>query len=228
MKVLRPGADDGLSAPDVIDGIPFLQSIIFTTLEDGGSASLTGLNVEAKCLYLRGCRNSIDVPHNNWGGADDLKNQFIGDIAGSLHIQYRSLVVDSVPLLFGYTLWWQDGYRVSPEPFKSDFAKQAILDGALCVANGLRGEKDLYYLRVALREEPVLAITLNDNSEHAGHPIIDGITFGEVSTATILDTARFVRVDSARLMIAFQLGCRVTQWNRSILCRAAGKMLCVI
>ncbi len=194
--VLRPGNDDGLSAPDIIHSIPFLRTTVLTSLEEGGTASLTGFNVEAKYLYLRGCSNSIDVPHNNWGGADDVKNQFIGDKAGSLHIQYRSLAVDSVPLLFGYTLWWQEGYKASPEPFKSDLAKQTILDRALCVANGLRGEKDLYYLRIALREEPVLAIALNDNSEHAGRPIIDGITFGEVSVATILDAARFIRVDS--------------------------------
>lgn len=193
--VLKPGTNDGLSAPGLIDGIPFLQNTLLTSLEEGGSASLTGLNVEAKYLYLRGCGNSIDVPHNNWGGADDLKNQFIGDKAGSLHIQYLSSAVDSVPLLFGYTLWWCDGYNASPEPFKSDFGKRAILDRALCVANGLRGEKDLYYLRIVLRDEPVLEIALGDNAEHAGRPIIDGITFGDVSNAGILDASRFVTVD---------------------------------
>jgi hypothetical protein len=125
----------------------------------------------------------------------DFKNQFVGDKAGDLRIKYRSGAMDDVPLVFGYTLWWRDGYNVSPEPFKSNSGKQAILDRALCVANGIRGGKAPYYLRIVLRDEPVQEIELIDNPGHAGHPVIDGITFGDVADAKLLDSMRFLTAD---------------------------------
>jgi len=193
--VLRPAGANAHPAPTLIDGIPFLKNTIWTLVEEGASASLSDLNIEAKYLYLFGCVNSIDKAHFNWGGTDDFKNQFIGDKAGYLHVKYRSGVIDTIPLVFGYTLWWHDGYDSSPEPFKSDSSKQVILDRALCVANGIEGGKAPYFLRIDLREEPVLAIELKGDSGHAGHPVIDGITLGDVAGAQGADSRRFLVID---------------------------------
>jgi len=110
-----------------------------------------------------GCVNSVDKPHGNWGGTDNFKNQFVGDNAGYLRIRYRSGATDNIPLVFGYTLWWRDGYNSSPEPFRSDSGKQAILNNALCAANGIRGGAAPYYLRIDLRDEPVLELELQDD-----------------------------------------------------------------
>ena len=107
--VLRTADPDGRTPPAIINGIPYLKNLIWTSVEEGASASLSDLNIKAKYLYLFGCVNSIDKPHFNWGGTDDFKNQFIGDKAGYLHIKYRSGAVDNIPLIFGYTLWWRDG-----------------------------------------------------------------------------------------------------------------------
>lgn len=194
--VLRTADPDGRTPPAIINGIPYLKNLIWASAEEGASASLSDLNIKAKYLYVFGCINSIDKPHFNWGGTDDFKNQFIGDKAGYLHIKYGSGAVDNIPLMFGYTLWWREGYDASPEPFKSDHGKQAILDRALCVANGIQGGKAPYYLRIDLREEPVLAIELKDDSGHAGHPLIDGITLGGVADAQRADSTRFLVTDA--------------------------------
>ena len=199
-RVLRAAAADQ-TMPAIIDGIPYLRNTALALSGEGGSASLQDLNIEAKHLYLFGCVNSVDAPHYNWGGTDDFKAQFVGDRAGDLRIQYRSGTVDTIPLLFGYTLWWRDGYSVSPEPFKSDPGKRAILDRALNVANGIRGDSAPYYLRIDLREEPVLGIELLDNAGHVGQPVIDGITFADLSIEQPLDPTRFIATDGAPMPV---------------------------
>jgi hypothetical protein len=195
--VLRSAASDGQPAPTLIDGIPYLRNTILTSGEEGGSASLSDLHIEAKHLYLFGCVNSVDTPlfPGGSGGADDFKNLFVGDKAADLRIKYRYGTVDKILLLFGYTLWWRDGHNSSPEPFKSDPGKQVILDRALCVAHVIPEEKVPCYLRIGLRDEPVLEIELVDDSGHAGHPVIDGITFADVSIAPPLDPTRFLAAD---------------------------------
>ena len=193
--VLKPALADARTTPAIVDGIPFLKDTHWASLQEGGSTRVSDLHIEAKHLYLFGCVNSVDAPHNNWGGADDFRNQFVGDHAGDLRIKYQSGTVDRIPLLFGYTLWWREGYNASPEPFKSDPDKQAILARALCVANGIRGGDAPYYLRIGLRDEPLLEIELVDDSSHAGHPVIDGITFANISIGLPLDSARFLPAD---------------------------------
>ena len=63
-----------------------------------------------------------------------------------------------------------------------------------------------YYLRIDLREEPVLAIELKDDSGHAGHPVIDGITLGDIADAQRADSTRFLVTDGTRWLIALRLG----------------------
>ena len=181
--------------PGYIDGIPFLKDTIWTNGKEGGVVRLNNMNIQAKSLYLFGCVNSVDAPHYNWGGVDDFKNQFIGDRGGYFSIKYKSGITDDIPLVFGYTLWWHAGYDASPEPFRSDPGKHAILDSALCIANGIQSGTLPYYLRISLRDEPVLEIELKDDSTHVGHPVIDGITFEEITVAQQLDVTRFIKVD---------------------------------
>lgn len=192
--VLTPASAEGELNPALVDGIPFLKASTFASLHEGGSTSLRDLNIRARHLYLFGCRNSVDRPPYQ-GGADDFRNLFAGDKVGDLRIQYRSGASDDIPLLFGYTLWWHDGQNAPPEPFRSDSDKQATLDRALFVANGIRNGSAPYYLRIGLRDEAVLGIELSDDAGHAGHPVIDGITFANVLNAPPPDPARFLAAD---------------------------------
>ncbi len=190
--VLKPATARNRSSPEIVEGIPFLKNTICTSGKRG--VSVRRLNIKAKSLYLFGCVSSVDKPHYNWGGTDDFTNQFIGDRAGELYIKYRSGVTDKA-LVFGYTLWWRAGYNASPEPFKSDPGRRAVLNRALCVANGIHGGKSRYFLRIVLRDQPVVEITLKDNPRHVGHPVIDGITFGHVADAKLLAPRRFLCAD---------------------------------
>jgi hypothetical protein len=190
--VLKPAGAGDQAAPAVINGIPFMNNDIGTSLKEGGLASLDNLNIKSHFLYLFGCVNSIDKLHYNWAGINDFTNQFIGDKAGDLRIKYQSGAIDDIPLIFGYTLWWREGYNAAPEPFKSDPGQQATLDRSLCVANGIIGGMAPYFLRIVLRDEPVTEIQLRDNPEHVGHPVVDGMTFGNVADDPSLDSTRFL------------------------------------
>lgn len=173
------------------DGIPFLEASIWS----GGSATLDMGGVRAKQLHILGGTNSVDEPNPGWGGSDSFQNIFIGDSAGSIRISYGGGAADDIPLVFGYTIWWKTPYIRSPEPFRGDPKVRAILDRALCVANGTGRPDKPYHITIALRDEPVESITFTDDPAKVGHAVVRGITFGEVSRPGLLDPDRFARAD---------------------------------
>jgi len=193
--VLRPPAGDGGGTQ--VDDVPFRRAALWTPTVEGETFRVPAGGIEARSLYVLGCLNDPDVCHPAWGGGDDVRNFFIGDNAGTLAIRYASGARDRIPLVFGYTVGWSQNYRMSPEPFRSDESARAELDAALCVANGLDGfasDGQSYYLKIALRDEPVEAIELEDNPKKVGHFKLDGLTFGEVSQPDRIDTERYLRM----------------------------------
>jgi len=69
-----------------------------------------------------------------------------------------------------------------------------MFDNALCVANALNtqahdGKK--YYIKTALRDEPLDSITIKDNPKKAGYTQLAGVTFGNVLSTDVLDKKRY-------------------------------------
>lgn len=180
----------------IIDGIPFLENPAWALDEGQPRETLKCGNVRASYLYLFGCTASPDRPHYNWGGADASKIQLLGESIGSVLIRYASGTIDRIPLMFGYTIWWREGYNVSPEPFESDPAKQAVLNRALSVANGIRAGGSPYYLRILLRTEPVHTLALRGISGYACRAVFNGITFGNVLRGQLLTPGCFVELEA--------------------------------
>ncbi len=185
---------------EFVDGIPFWRSPLYqpeiieshygfnnmyvTPGTDFNSKCLSNLNIKADSLYLLGCLNSVDVAHPPWGGGDGMRTFFIGDSAGELNISYASDKTDIIPLVFGYTAWWDSNYKVSPEPFKSDSKVKKQLDEALCVVNGIEGYANAhknYYLKIKLRDEQVKSIEFKDNPKRIGFYQVDGLTFSGIN-----------------------------------------------
>jgi hypothetical protein len=127
--------------------------------------------------HLLGCVNSVDQGYANWGGGNGRVNYFIGDRIGTLAITYATGQADEIPLVFGYTVWWRENCNIGYAPFKTDSRDHALLDRALCVANGIKGGHHPYYLTIALRDEPVAALRFDDNPDKAGYPVVLGLTF---------------------------------------------------
>jgi len=189
---------------EYVDGIPFLRSPLWQPESDGSrhgfgdvyimaesgfaSKCLSNLNIKADSFYLLGCLNSVDTAHPAWGGGDGLRNFFIGDNSGELTIGYVSGKTDIIPMVFGYTAWWDNNYKASPEPFRSDEKIKKQLDDVLCVANGVEGYASTsknYYLKIKLRDEPVKWIGFKDNPKRTGYYQVDGLTFSGIDKKTI-------------------------------------------
>ncbi len=155
----------------------------------------TDLNIKADHLYVTGCINSIDMPNPGWGGGDGYRNFFLGDTTGLMRIAYQSGQIDVIPLVYGYTAWWYDCYKGHPEPFRSDSGAKKMLGDALCVINGIDGyrqEKEDFYLKIVLRDNPVSWIELEDNPKRIGYYRINGLSFGNPENKHELDNSAFV------------------------------------
>lgn len=172
--------------PFEVDGIPYIKFSPWTTFEEGASADIALRKVEAKVLFVLGGQNSHDECNPAWGGGDGYRNLFLGERAGELRIAYASGQVDTIPLVFGYTVWWRKAIQFAPAPISTDPGAQALLDDSLCVINGHdvwkpgNGDKP-YYLRINLRSEPVVGIEIEDEAGKIGYPMVEGLTFTGVT-----------------------------------------------
>jgi hypothetical protein len=174
-----------------VAGIPFL-SFAPRDLAEGKSVEFSLHGITAYRLFLFGMVNNPDTTQPSWGGGDSFQNFFIGDSDGYLLLTYVSGQRDEIPLVFGYTIFWRQGFRGGPAPFSTDPAARARLDAALCVFNGLdayRSNSPLC-LCVIPRLEPLKSITLVDSPKKIGYPVLNGLTFivatNQVQTNTSL------------------------------------------
>lgn len=191
---LIPQGKEGTAAtPKFVDGVPF-RTGSFWDPPEGGNAVVQVGDLKAERLYILGGLNSVDQCHPGWGGGNGFENFFLGNRTGEIGITYASGRTDTIPMIMGYTGWISQNYKISPEPFKSNAAMAALLDSALCVANGLLGYKNdpaTYYLVIGLRPEKIETITFHDNAGKTGHFKVEGLSFGEVSDKGSLRAAAF-------------------------------------
>jgi len=173
-------------APVMVDGIPFVKAALTGPGQEGHITAHDTNGVQADRLYVLGGICVPDSSNPAWGGADPRENTFVGDEAGILELVYASGKRDRIPLIYGYTMWWRDPYRSSPAPFSLDAASKAILDEALCIANGVDGYQgdEPYFFALDLRPEPLVEVRIEDSAGKFGYPLIEGLSF-----ATDPDTA---------------------------------------
>ena len=107
----------------------------------------------------------------------------IGDTLGSLCITYANGVTDSVPLIYGYTLWWERPWNPNFRlPFAEGSREQAILAKTLHLKSALEGEYP-YLLKIRLRPLPIASLTHIPNPDKEADWLepqfwLDGITAG--------------------------------------------------
>ncbi len=87
--------------------------------------------MRAEYLYVSGGIDNIDKGSTDWGTTESKKFRMIGDYAGELRIVYDNDKVDTIPLVYGYTLWFKNNWKQGKEPFASDSSAKALLDNTL-------------------------------------------------------------------------------------------------
>jgi hypothetical protein len=184
-----------VSEKSTVDNILFLGGNYFKITKEGQAIKVDELDIQAEAAFVLGGVNDPDVLHSGWGGGDGFRNFFLGDKTGQIKIAYKSGTTDVIPLIFGYSVFCSHNYRMSPEPFRSDPIYREMLDRSLFVANALDGYKnspETYYLKIALRNEPVASIELQDSVDKIGFPVIRAITFSEVSNIETVEESKFI------------------------------------
>lgn len=119
--------------------------------------------IKATYLYISGGTDNIDKGSVDWGTTDSKKFRMIGDYAGELRVWYDNEKVDTIPLVYGYTLWFKHGWKEGKEPFISNNTDKGLLDSTLFLNNIYDPGND-YILRIRLRNAAVSRIDYYDNS----------------------------------------------------------------
>jgi hypothetical protein len=124
--------------------------------------------IRASFLYITSGIDNIDKGSPDWGTTNTRNFRMIGDYAGELRVYYNNQITDTIPLVYGYTLWFKHGWTEGKEPFVSDMNARGLLDSTLYL-NHVYDENNDYVLRVRLRNAAVNRIDYFDNRLKEGH-----------------------------------------------------------
>ncbi len=170
----------------VVDGIPFRVSASWWTPYPEGAAVTVPMNgIRGQMLYCLGGVPMPEAPHIAWGGSNDARNHFIGDVIGHLELRYQGGITDRIPLAFGFTVWWRGPVRHCPEPFLSDEPMKRALQEALCVAHAANQSDDPWYIAIRLRQLPLESLTLIDTKGKQGYALIQAVTLTGVESGAL-------------------------------------------
>ncbi len=149
----------------------------------GGNTSSDALRVslpysaksdtKAKYLYAVGGYHSVDNGAPAWGTSNYADIRLIGDRMGTLDIEYADGTVDSVPLIFGYTMWFYNNWKEDGAPFKgsgTDKDLKAVLTRSLSLLGAFEGKENCV-LRIALRDKAIKKIKVTDDPGKNGEPL---------------------------------------------------------
>ena len=136
----------------------------------------TASDVQGEYIYLVGGYNSVDAGTPPWGSIVESENLYVGDKAGDLVITYRDGKTDTVPLVFGYTMWFRAHWLDGGAPFKTKDAEPemtACLQKTLHLQGGFEGNEQPV-LKVKVQKKPIRKIEIVDNPGKRGEPVFVG------------------------------------------------------
>lgn len=142
---------------------------MFTRFQNGTAE----LNCQNKYLCICGGYTTFDMGCTPWGTVCSHDANFLGDRIGQLILRYEDSTTDSVPLVFGYTLWFYDLWEPKSEPFLSDDEYSACLDEALFLY-GAKDRRKACFLNIALRDKHLLCVTLQSETGKQSVPVLYG------------------------------------------------------
>ncbi len=141
-------------------------------------------------LSLLGHFSSQDSGTGSWYSkrGDMSHEQFIGDQLGELEIVYEDATSHVIPLIFGFTIWWDlatrpnAGHGGYAEPFASDAQSRRVLDDALMIRRFLPPHEQSdgaslgFVSLIELRPLAVSCVKVRRANSFAGHPVFVGAT----------------------------------------------------
>jgi len=170
-------AEAPAAGAEEIAGVAFAAPARPSMVPEGGAVRLP-VNRSVSQLVFLGMTNSLDQGSPGWGAAvgERDKRFFLGTQIGEVVVGRPGGTSESLPLTFGYNVWWwagfeRDGYR---SPLDTT-AGAALLQGALKLTNTGKKPPQAYVMAVDVNG-PVTDIVLKDNPAKAGYPVIASVT----------------------------------------------------
>src|SRR5450759_3729787 len=118
--------------------------------------------IVAPYLFISAGIDDIDKGSTDWGTTESSEFRMIGDYAGEFRITYENEKADTIPLVYGYTLWFKNNWKAGKEPFKSDSSARKLLNNTLFLNNIYKDDCN-YTLRIRLRNSKIKSIGYFDN-----------------------------------------------------------------
>jgi len=120
-------------------------------------------------LYFSGGKDSLDRGCPYWGIEKSNEIMLIGDCAGEILIEYDNKIIDSIPLIYGYTIWWDKAWSQDfKEPFTNESIASKLMQETLFLKNAYDGTFP-YLMKIKLRDIPI------KNIKYYSNPLKNGI-----------------------------------------------------
>lgn len=149
---------------------------MFKTFENG-SLSLGTDGMIVPLCYLEGGYHTHPNGCTVWGTSEEKTNRFFGDEMGSILLTYADGSESTIPLVFGYTLWYRNIWREACAPFRSQEPEEsmvAALRNSLCLLGAYEGE-DVCYLAIRPENRPLVSIRILASDRKEGEPQFSGV-----------------------------------------------------
>ncbi|TSA33374.1 MAG: hypothetical protein D4R64_14295 [Porphyromonadaceae bacterium] len=124
--------------------------------------------ITATYLFISTGTDNIDKGSTDWGTTESKNFRMIGDYGGEFRIAYENEKVDTIPLVYGYTLWFKNNWISGKEPFLSDTSARKLLNSTIFLNNLYKDDYN-YTLRIRLRKSKVKSIDYFDNQLKEGY-----------------------------------------------------------
>ena len=159
--------------------------------------------VVANTIYFAGMVSSYDCG-TGWmyhKSNDVSQEQFIGDRLGEIVIRYADRSSESIPLVFGVTVFWYapfyttgvepaaqiDGGVTQAGPFADDPKAMRDLNQCLSLNEGYPETPYAYVLRYKPKRKAIRSIAIKPNPKLLGDPVIGAITLECAHPGRVLD-----------------------------------------
>ncbi|HOX39192.1 MAG TPA: hypothetical protein PL033_14500 [Candidatus Brocadiia bacterium] len=148
---------------------------------DNGSHTIP-INCRLSEIFLYGHISTYDFGCAHWGAHTDFtrdfgKQQMIGDRAGEIVIRYEDGSETAVPLIFGFTLWWDVPWRGNPEPIRSNTDARLAFESACKLKETFgEGEARRFVSAIACEDKVCESVTFIDSPTKDGCPRFDAMS----------------------------------------------------
>jgi len=140
------------------------------------------LGCRASELFLLGHVSTHDHgcapwPEHNDFTRDFTRQQMIGDEIGKLRIEYADGSATEVPLIFGFTAWWDGPWRENQEPIRSNPEARAAFEASCHLRQVTLDDGALRFVSaIACEDKPITRVVLVDSPTKAGCPAFWGLS----------------------------------------------------